>query len=390
MGLFDRFRKQSKQTNDVEDDYDFDEVMRRAEEIRKKQEQEQEEAKKRAKEVDAMMSNSIRQMNAIANGPDAQSLRRDDIEYLNELLYGKKSSPKEQETLEFGKRRVQQNTAEGENSEKVFTENQREYTTTSNNLSYSRPYMGVVNQEKKTELDVETQRYLNVAMCIYKQLDKYSENDQTLGVASKKLIALLAAGILDKGEMGTILNREENTSIKRTILSLIPELESLNIEKFDQDELLKTFSSVKRRNNYFKLKELSPESIFTMAYFNFPSSSEDNPLYSLFSENVSEEKIPVAMAPVINSIYEISRFAFKNGCLDYKKSSRKYFVAKVLLTRSDGSVDYSECEKLCDAARSIKTYEAESAQSKKELDDMFKDKSVDTSEDKSKETGSYK
>ena len=39
-----------------------------------------------------MISDSIKKMNAIANGPDAQSIRSSDLDYLNKMLGKNQSS----------------------------------------------------------------------------------------------------------------------------------------------------------------------------------------------------------------------------------------------------------------------------------------------------------
>lgn len=116
MGLFDRFRKQSKQTNDVEDD--FDEVMRKAEEIKREQERKREEVERRARETDTMMSGSIKRMNTIANGPDAQSIRSSDVDYLNKILGKNQGDSDKQALIDAAAERLKTRLSEKEEIEK--------------------------------------------------------------------------------------------------------------------------------------------------------------------------------------------------------------------------------------------------------------------------------
>lgn len=116
MGLFDRFRKQSKQTNDVEDD--FDEVMRKAEEIKREQERKREEVERRARETDAMLSSSIKRMNTIANGPDAQSIRSSDVDYLNKILGKNQGDSDKQALIDAAAERLKMRLSEKEEIEK--------------------------------------------------------------------------------------------------------------------------------------------------------------------------------------------------------------------------------------------------------------------------------
>lgn len=116
MGLFDRFRKQSKQTNDVEDD--FDEVMRKAEEIKREQERKREEVERRARETDTMLSGSIKRMNTIANGPDAQSIRSSDVDYLNKILGKNQGDSDKQALIDAAAERLKMRLSEKEEIEK--------------------------------------------------------------------------------------------------------------------------------------------------------------------------------------------------------------------------------------------------------------------------------
>lgn len=92
--LFDKKKEDKKDT--ARDDYSQKELNRRVEEIKRKQEREIEETKRRVREADAMISDSIKKMNAIANGPDAQSIRSSDLDYLNRMLGRNQSSSTEQ------------------------------------------------------------------------------------------------------------------------------------------------------------------------------------------------------------------------------------------------------------------------------------------------------
>ena len=92
--LFGKKKEDKKDT--ARDDYSQEELSRRVEEIKREQEREREEVKRRARETDAMISGSIKKMNAIANGPDAQSIRSSDLDYLNRMLGKNQSSSTEQ------------------------------------------------------------------------------------------------------------------------------------------------------------------------------------------------------------------------------------------------------------------------------------------------------
>jgi len=92
--LFNKKKEDKKDT--ARDDYSQEELSRKVEEIKRKQEREREEVKRGAREVDAMISDGIKKMNAIANGPDAQSIRSSDLDYLNKMLGRNQSSSTEQ------------------------------------------------------------------------------------------------------------------------------------------------------------------------------------------------------------------------------------------------------------------------------------------------------
>ena len=92
--LFNKKKEDKKDT--ARGDYSQEELSGKVEEIKRKQEREREEVKRGAREVDAMISDSIKKMNAIANGPDAQSIRSSDLDYLNKMLGRNQSSSTEQ------------------------------------------------------------------------------------------------------------------------------------------------------------------------------------------------------------------------------------------------------------------------------------------------------
>ena len=92
--LFNKKKEDKKDT--ARGDYSQEERSGKVEEIKRKQERESEEVKRGAREVDAMISDSIKKMNAIANGPDAQSIRSSDLDYLNKMLGRNQSSSTEQ------------------------------------------------------------------------------------------------------------------------------------------------------------------------------------------------------------------------------------------------------------------------------------------------------
>ena len=92
--LFNKKMEDKKDT--ARGDYSKEELSGKVEEIKRKQEREREEVKRGAREVDAMISDSIKKMNAIANGPDAQSIRLSDLDYLNKMLGRNQSSSTEQ------------------------------------------------------------------------------------------------------------------------------------------------------------------------------------------------------------------------------------------------------------------------------------------------------
>ena len=92
--LFGMKKKEKKDT--VHDDYSQEVLSERVEEIKREQEREREDVKRRAMETDAMISDSIKKMNAIANGPNAQSIRSSDLDYLDKILGRTQSSSTEQ------------------------------------------------------------------------------------------------------------------------------------------------------------------------------------------------------------------------------------------------------------------------------------------------------
>lgn len=92
--LFGMKKKEKKDT--ARDDYSQEDLSKRVEEIKREQEREIEDVKRRAMETDAMISDSIKKMNAIANGPNAQSIRSSDLDYLDKILGRTQSSSTEQ------------------------------------------------------------------------------------------------------------------------------------------------------------------------------------------------------------------------------------------------------------------------------------------------------
>ena len=71
--LFGMKKKEKKDT--ARDDYSQEDLSKRVEEFKREQEREIEETKRRVKEADAMNRDSIKKMNAILNGPAAQTIR---------------------------------------------------------------------------------------------------------------------------------------------------------------------------------------------------------------------------------------------------------------------------------------------------------------------------
>lgn len=97
-GIFIWYEKKEKKDT-ARDDYSQEDLSKRVEEIKREQEREIEETKRRAMETDAMISDSIKKMNAIANGPNAQSIRSSDLDYLDKILGRTQSSSTEQELI---------------------------------------------------------------------------------------------------------------------------------------------------------------------------------------------------------------------------------------------------------------------------------------------------
>ena len=92
--LFGMKKKEKKDT--ARDDYSQEDLSKRVEEIKREQEREIEETKRRVREADAMNRDSIKRMNAILNGPAAQTLRASEWDHLIEILGRTQSSSTEQ------------------------------------------------------------------------------------------------------------------------------------------------------------------------------------------------------------------------------------------------------------------------------------------------------
>lgn len=114
--LFNKKKEDKKDT--ARDDYSQEELSRKAEEIKRKQELEREEVKRGAREVDAMISDSVKKMNAIANGPDAQSIRSSDVDYLNKILGKNQGDSDKQALIDAAAERLKMRLSEKEEIEK--------------------------------------------------------------------------------------------------------------------------------------------------------------------------------------------------------------------------------------------------------------------------------
>lgn len=117
MGILFGKKKETKKDN-VRDDYSQEELSRRVEEIKREQERKREEVKRNARETDAMMSASIKKMDAIANGPEAQSIRSSDLDYLNKMLGRNQSSSDKQALIDAAAERLKMRLSEQEEVEK--------------------------------------------------------------------------------------------------------------------------------------------------------------------------------------------------------------------------------------------------------------------------------
>ena len=114
--LFGMKKKEKKDT--ARDDYSQEDLSKRVEEIKREQEREIEDVKRRAMETDAMISDSIKKMNAIANGPNAQSIRSSDLDYLDKILGRTQSSSTEQALIATEDKRLRGEISESEKIEK--------------------------------------------------------------------------------------------------------------------------------------------------------------------------------------------------------------------------------------------------------------------------------
>ena len=114
--LFGMKKKEKKDT--ARDDYSQEDLSKRVEEFKREQEREIEETKRRVKEADAMNRDSIKKMNAIANGPNAQSIRSSDLDYLDKILGRTQSSSTEQALIATEDKRLRGEIPESEKIEK--------------------------------------------------------------------------------------------------------------------------------------------------------------------------------------------------------------------------------------------------------------------------------
>ena len=114
--LFDKKKKNKQDT--ARDDYSQEDLSKRVEEIKREQEREIEETKRRVREADAMNRDSIKRMNAILNGPAAQTLRASEWDHLIEILGRNQSSSTEQALIATEDKRLRGEIPESEKIEK--------------------------------------------------------------------------------------------------------------------------------------------------------------------------------------------------------------------------------------------------------------------------------
>ena len=114
--LFGMKKKEKKDT--ARDDYSQEDLSKRVEEIKREQEREIEDVKRRAMETDAMISDSIKKMNAILNGPAAQTIRASEWDHLIEILKRNQSSSTEQALIATEDKRLRGEIPESEKIEK--------------------------------------------------------------------------------------------------------------------------------------------------------------------------------------------------------------------------------------------------------------------------------
>ena len=114
--LFDKKKKNKQDT--ARDDYSQEDLSKRVEEFKREQEREIEETKRRVKEADAMNRDSIKKMNAILNGPAAQTIRASEWDHLIEILKRNQSSSTEQALIATEDKRLRGEIPESEKIEK--------------------------------------------------------------------------------------------------------------------------------------------------------------------------------------------------------------------------------------------------------------------------------
>lgn len=117
MGFLFGMKKKEKK-DAARDDYSQEDLSKRVEEIKREQEREIEETKRRVREADAMNRDSIKRMNAILNGPAAQTLRASEWDHLIEILGRNQSSSTEQALIATEDKRLRGEIPESEKIEK--------------------------------------------------------------------------------------------------------------------------------------------------------------------------------------------------------------------------------------------------------------------------------
>ena len=114
--LFDKKKKNKQDT--ARDDYSQEDLSKRVEEFKREQERELEETKRRVKEAAAVNRDSIKKMNAILNGPAAQTIRASEWDHLIEILKRNQSSSTEQALIATEDKRLRGEISESEKIEK--------------------------------------------------------------------------------------------------------------------------------------------------------------------------------------------------------------------------------------------------------------------------------
>ena len=113
--LFDKKKKNKQDT--ARDDYSQEDLSKRVEEFKREQERELEETKRRVKEAAAVNRDSIKKMNAILNGPAAQTIRASEWDHLIEILKRNQSSSTEQALIATEDKRLRGEIPESEKIE---------------------------------------------------------------------------------------------------------------------------------------------------------------------------------------------------------------------------------------------------------------------------------